>query len=177
MGVIAKEILRGYQGLFTPVSLGYPLSVFNKNSTLKERKKESNCNETYFKRRRGHRDMRQIPTVRDDGVGLRGAARRLLPNFSSVKMVFLELFCKCSAPRDQTATWQCCCGVGGFSATTQPWLRVQTHRKVRHGQTGVWVASSRDLLLGGADRGIVCRKFFVSVFFLRPMMSCWFCYV
>jgi len=36
MGVIAKGIPRGYQGLFTPVSLGYPLSVFNKNSTLKE---------------------------------------------------------------------------------------------------------------------------------------------
>ena len=40
MGVIAKGILRGCQGLFTPVSLGYPPSVFNKNSTLKERKKE-----------------------------------------------------------------------------------------------------------------------------------------
>jgi len=37
MGVIAEGILRGCQGLFTPVSLGYPLSVFNKNSTLKER--------------------------------------------------------------------------------------------------------------------------------------------
>ena len=36
MGVIAEGILRGYQGLFTPVSLGYPLSVFNKNSTLQE---------------------------------------------------------------------------------------------------------------------------------------------
>jgi len=35
MGVVAKGILRGCQGLFTPVSLGYPLSVFNKNSTLK----------------------------------------------------------------------------------------------------------------------------------------------
>jgi len=35
MGVIAKGILRGCQGLFTPVSLGYLLSVFNKNSTLK----------------------------------------------------------------------------------------------------------------------------------------------
>ena len=37
MCVIAKGILRGCQGLFTPVSLGYPLhvSVFNKNSTLK----------------------------------------------------------------------------------------------------------------------------------------------
>ena len=34
MGVIAEGILRGYQGLFTPVSLGYPVSVFNKNSTL-----------------------------------------------------------------------------------------------------------------------------------------------
>jgi len=36
MGVIAKGILRGCQGLFTPVSSGYPLSVFNENSTLKE---------------------------------------------------------------------------------------------------------------------------------------------
>ena len=34
MGVVAKEIPRGCQGLSTPVSLGYPLSVFNKNSTL-----------------------------------------------------------------------------------------------------------------------------------------------
>jgi len=38
MGVIAKGILRGRQGLFTPVSLGYPLSVFNKNSTLNPRR-------------------------------------------------------------------------------------------------------------------------------------------
>ena len=30
MGVIAEGILRGCQGLFNPVSLGYPLSVFNK---------------------------------------------------------------------------------------------------------------------------------------------------
>ena len=36
MGVIAEGILRGCQGLFTPVSLGYPLSVFNKNSSLKD---------------------------------------------------------------------------------------------------------------------------------------------
>jgi len=36
VGVIARGIPRGCQGLFTPVSLGYPLSVFNKNSTLKE---------------------------------------------------------------------------------------------------------------------------------------------
>jgi len=35
MGVIAEGIPRGCQGLFTPVSLGYPLSVFNKNSTFK----------------------------------------------------------------------------------------------------------------------------------------------
>jgi len=34
MGVVAEGIPRGCQGLFTPVSLGYPLSVFNKNSTL-----------------------------------------------------------------------------------------------------------------------------------------------
>ena len=40
MGVIAEGILRGCQGLFDPVSLGYPLSVFNKNSTLKAREKE-----------------------------------------------------------------------------------------------------------------------------------------
>jgi len=29
MGVIAEGVLRGCQGLFAPVSLGYPLSVFN----------------------------------------------------------------------------------------------------------------------------------------------------
>jgi len=34
MGVTAKGIPRGCQGLFTPVSLGYPLSVFNINFTL-----------------------------------------------------------------------------------------------------------------------------------------------
>jgi len=34
MGVIAKGISRGCQGVFNPVFLGYPLSVFNKNSTL-----------------------------------------------------------------------------------------------------------------------------------------------
>jgi len=40
MGVISEGILRGYQGLFTPVSLGYPLSVFNKKlySQTKETK-------------------------------------------------------------------------------------------------------------------------------------------
>ena len=43
MGVIAKGIPRGYQGLFTPVSLGYPLSVFNKNSTLKEKRSSRFC--------------------------------------------------------------------------------------------------------------------------------------
>jgi len=40
MGVIAKGILRGCQGLFTPVSLRYSLSVFNKNSTLKRKRIE-----------------------------------------------------------------------------------------------------------------------------------------
>jgi len=30
MGVLAEGILRGCQDLFTPLSLGYPLSVFNK---------------------------------------------------------------------------------------------------------------------------------------------------
>jgi len=30
MGVIAKGIPRGCQGFFIPVSMGYPLSVFNK---------------------------------------------------------------------------------------------------------------------------------------------------
>jgi len=42
MGVIAKGIPRGYQGLFAPVSLGYPLSVFNKNSTLNGGSKRRN---------------------------------------------------------------------------------------------------------------------------------------
>jgi len=43
MGVIAKGIPRGVQGLFTPVSLGYPQSVFNKNSTLKGCSKNTKC--------------------------------------------------------------------------------------------------------------------------------------
>ena len=34
-GCYSEGIPRGCQGSFTPVSLGYPLSVFNKNSTLK----------------------------------------------------------------------------------------------------------------------------------------------
>jgi len=34
MVVIAEGILRGCQGLSTPVSLGYPLSVFNKKALL-----------------------------------------------------------------------------------------------------------------------------------------------
>jgi len=94
-GIIVEGIPRVYQGVGTFASLGYALSVFNENSTLKER----NCNETFLKRRRGHKDMRQIPTVRDDGVGaassgLRGAARRLLPKKNSSKMMsrFLNFF-------------------------------------------------------------------------------------
>jgi len=59
MGVIAKGILRGCQGLFTPVSLGYPLSVFNKNSTLKgnrtERKNCSTQNSALFQRKKTER--------------------------------------------------------------------------------------------------------------------------
>jgi len=47
MGVIVKGIPRGCQGLFTPVSLGYPLSVFNKNSTLRT---NSNKRRSTFKR-------------------------------------------------------------------------------------------------------------------------------
>ena len=43
MGVIAEGIPRGCQGFFTPVSLGYPLSVFNKNSTLKRNLKNARC--------------------------------------------------------------------------------------------------------------------------------------
>jgi len=50
MGVIAKGIPRGCQGLFTPVSLGYPLLVFNKNSTLEERRKKERT-----KRKRGEK--------------------------------------------------------------------------------------------------------------------------
>ena len=51
MGVIAKGILRGCQGLFTPVSLGYPLSVFNKNSTLKGACKPAGSNPSKKKTR------------------------------------------------------------------------------------------------------------------------------
>jgi len=39
MGVIAEGILRGCQGLFTPVSSGYPLFVFNKK-LYSQRKKD-----------------------------------------------------------------------------------------------------------------------------------------
>ena len=45
MGVIAEGILRGCQGLFTPVSLGYPLSVFNKNFTLNKSNINQNSNQ------------------------------------------------------------------------------------------------------------------------------------
>jgi len=38
-------------------------------------------------------------------------------------------------------------------------LTVQTHQKIRRGQTGVWVASSHGLLFRVSDRGFVCRKF------------------
>jgi len=47
MGVIAQGIPRGCQGLFTPVSLGYPLSVFNKNSTLKGQKSENSQKKSF----------------------------------------------------------------------------------------------------------------------------------
>jgi len=39
MGVIAKGILRGCLGLFTPVFLGNPLSVFNKKLYSQDKKK------------------------------------------------------------------------------------------------------------------------------------------
>jgi len=52
MGVIAEGIPRGCQGLFTPVSLGYPLSVFNKNSTLKERRKKKRTKRKGERRRK-----------------------------------------------------------------------------------------------------------------------------
>ena len=45
MGVIAEGIPRGCQGLFTPMSLGYPLSVFNKNSTRKKNVTGGVCSE------------------------------------------------------------------------------------------------------------------------------------
>ena len=44
MGIITEGIPRGCQGLFTPVSLGYPLSVFNKNSTLRQTNKQTSSN-------------------------------------------------------------------------------------------------------------------------------------
>jgi len=113
-----------------------------------------------------------VPRTFPEGCTSRGVRSRSWPKKRSKSMTFL-LFCPTnfgckwcswnyfaiSTTRGQTATWQCCCGVGGFFATTQPWLRVQTHRKVRYGQAGVWVASSHGLLFGGSDRGFVCRKF------------------
>jgi len=68
MGVIAEGIPRGCQGLFTPVSLGYPLSVFNKNSTLK-----GSENETVTRRKRGKRGGGE---QRMRMSGKRGAGRR-----------------------------------------------------------------------------------------------------
>jgi len=47
MGVIAEGSLRGCQGLFTPMSLGYPLSFFNKNSTIKQTNKPTNKQTRY----------------------------------------------------------------------------------------------------------------------------------
>ena len=35
----------------------------------------------------------------------------------SVKIMFLAVFAMFSTTRGQTSTWQCCCGVGGFSST------------------------------------------------------------
>ena len=61
----------------------------------KKEEKERNCrgNETFFKRRRGHRDMRQIPTVRDVEVVVpRGGAQFASPKKIPLKMMFLELF-------------------------------------------------------------------------------------
>ena len=70
-------------------------------------------------------------------------------------------FAMFSTTRGQTATWQCCCSIGRFSAR----LRVQTHRKVRHGQTGVWVSSSYGFLFGGSDRIYVPQKIQWAYFF------------
>ena len=45
MGVTAEGILKGCQGLFTPVSFGYPLSVFNKKNLIsKESRAGKNTN-------------------------------------------------------------------------------------------------------------------------------------
>jgi len=73
---------------------------------------------------------------------------------------------------------------------------INTYKVQKHGQTGIWVASSHGLRFGGSDSGFVClcvQKVFVSVFFLRlrPMMcvtmeirfstqkksKCWLCSV
>jgi len=70
MGVIAKGILRGYQGLFTPVSLGYPLSVFNKNSTLKESRKKERTKRKVGKRRRKMREKGGGRKQKERGMGM-----------------------------------------------------------------------------------------------------------
>ena len=57
MGVIAEGIPRVCQGLFSPVSLGYPLSVFNKKlysqNALAQYKLQIPLNSCAF---RGHHD-------------------------------------------------------------------------------------------------------------------------
>jgi len=48
----------------------------------------------------------------------RSLFRRLdfFAQFFCGEMMFLELFCDV-LHNDKTSTWQCCCGVNGFSAT------------------------------------------------------------
>ena len=54
MGVIAEGIPRGCQGLFPPVFLGHPLSVFNKNSTLTKRDCHEIWNINIYPRQKVH---------------------------------------------------------------------------------------------------------------------------
>ena len=73
MGVIAEGIPRGCQGLFTPGSLGYPLSVFNKNSTIKKEKKrkEQQEKEGKSKKKAKHKERGVRKKERGKGIGSR----------------------------------------------------------------------------------------------------------
>jgi len=77
-------------------------------------------------------------------------------------MTFLSYFGMFSNTRGHTATWQCCCVVGGFSAIIcRQYLRWDMPLIINcvplplHSHVLLTLLS----LFGGSDRGFVCRKF------------------
>ena len=64
-----------------------------------------------------------------------------------------------STTRGKTATWQSCCGVVGFSATTQPWLPVQTFEKLDTDERAyVWLPPMAST--SGGQIGCLCAESF-----------------